>query len=925
MIGDNRMVAIILPTYNDSRYLTVSVPSIIKQTYKDVCLYIIDDGSTDNTNLFCDNISFLFDNVKVIRTENRGASAARNTGVIAALADEAEFIGFIDADDRYVANHIQKCVDTLRKYPKSDFTATRIRFFGKSNRYHPKSKSEHFRQTKEVDADVTDTFVGHLGAGLFRAEVFEVLKFNEKLIYNEDIDFFCQLLPGRKFAITSGVSYRYRVRDQKDSTIDVAHRNPKWYARISEIYKPMFEKEGLSDFIKRAFVYNFSSFFTDFPTQMDYEDYDETIEDLQFILERIEDKYLNKLPFWHKNFALSVKYGTPYLTKYAPIPTFCFSNVGRSDEGYRYAYLGDPLYVHLIDEKAGVLLIRLSMRYLTYEGYFLDVQADFDTNVREVVKPVLRPIDSIDSNLKGIYFCTREVFPRKFYEIEIDINSRNYQNWDDNGYISFYLTTETGKSVGVPLEFLPQSNMGYNMPFTLGTQFIIRCNKQESYGKNHIKVEPFTKRHLYEYIPSVLMPYRGLGEPEKGSVLKFRELSSNILKNFRSFSARRIWLFMDRNTEAGNNAEVLYRHCIAKEDGIEKYFVIPNESYAPKFRGLPYIVYGSLEFLLLCIFAEKFISAWTFQEGITLEANLKREEVEVESKKYKERYEEVQNIRKIIRSFFRGDIIHVQHGVIIGDLSFYINKFEENIQIFLNVSKKEQEYCLGTLSCAFDEKAPRLTGLPKFDGLENIRQNSFSQKIILFAPSFARGLNWKDQYNPEYKNSEHFKYLNGFINDPKLHEILSRYGYILYFKPHYMTYQHIDDFDIPKDNVEIVYDEIERDLLFSVSSMMISDYSGITFEFAYLRKPIIYVQHVENTKYQEDYFSYEKDGFGEVVYEIDILLAAIERHLQGGCIMSTKYLERVERFFTFNDMNNCERAYLEIMSLPDKRKNIFEQ
>lgn len=90
------MISIIVPVYNVEPYLRKCLDSIINQTYKDLEMLIIDDGSTDGSGRICDEYAEKDSRITVFHTENRGLSCARNLGL-----DEAkgEWIGFVDSDD----------------------------------------------------------------------------------------------------------------------------------------------------------------------------------------------------------------------------------------------------------------------------------------------------------------------------------------------------------------------------------------------------------------------------------------------------------------------------------------------------------------------------------------------------------------------------------------------------------------------------------------------------------------------------------------------------------------------------------------------------------------------------------------------------------------------------------------------------------
>ncbi len=91
------MISVIVPVYNVEPYLAGCLDSILSQTYRDLEILLIDDGSTDRGGTICDEYAAKDPRIRVFHTENRGLSAARNRGL-----DEAkgEYVGFVDSDDR---------------------------------------------------------------------------------------------------------------------------------------------------------------------------------------------------------------------------------------------------------------------------------------------------------------------------------------------------------------------------------------------------------------------------------------------------------------------------------------------------------------------------------------------------------------------------------------------------------------------------------------------------------------------------------------------------------------------------------------------------------------------------------------------------------------------------------------------------------
>ena len=107
----NYLVSIIVPIYNKEKFLHKLIDSIINQTYKNIEIILVDDGSLDNSLNIC--YEYNDDRIKVISKKNGGVSSARNIGLDNASGD---YIAFIDGDDYVDSNYIYKLVSNIKDY-----------------------------------------------------------------------------------------------------------------------------------------------------------------------------------------------------------------------------------------------------------------------------------------------------------------------------------------------------------------------------------------------------------------------------------------------------------------------------------------------------------------------------------------------------------------------------------------------------------------------------------------------------------------------------------------------------------------------------------------------------------------------------------------------------------------------------------------
>lgn len=121
------LVSIIIPAYNVEKYIEKCITSILEQTYTNIEVIIVDDGSTDNTGKIIDNISQHDSRIRILHKKNAGVSAARNSGIEASIG---EYIVFVDGDDYIASDYIEYMLD-LVKNTDSEFCLSTEYFVAK--------------------------------------------------------------------------------------------------------------------------------------------------------------------------------------------------------------------------------------------------------------------------------------------------------------------------------------------------------------------------------------------------------------------------------------------------------------------------------------------------------------------------------------------------------------------------------------------------------------------------------------------------------------------------------------------------------------------------------------------------------------------------------------------------------------------------
>lgn len=111
-MGDE-LISVIIPAYNVEKYLAACLESIVCQTYNNLEIVVIDDGSTDNTAVICDEYAKKDSRIRIIHQENKGIASTRNVGIHEA---KGEYLFWIDSDDFVDKNIIMKLYKLIRKY-----------------------------------------------------------------------------------------------------------------------------------------------------------------------------------------------------------------------------------------------------------------------------------------------------------------------------------------------------------------------------------------------------------------------------------------------------------------------------------------------------------------------------------------------------------------------------------------------------------------------------------------------------------------------------------------------------------------------------------------------------------------------------------------------------------------------------------------
>lgn len=366
----------------------------------------------------------------------------------------------------------------------------------------------------------------------------------------------------------------------------------------------------------------------------------------------------------------------------------------------------------------------------------------------------------------------------------------------------------------------------------------------------------------------------------------------NIRKEFQKrLPKSNIWLLMDRDYEADDNAEHLYRYIMQNHPEQEIVFALRKESSdweRLEKEGFNLVEFGSFKFERIIKKASKVISS------------------------HSDNY-----LMKYITP--RQQFIFLQHGVIKDDLSKWLNS--KKVNLFITSTKAEYDSIANNYNrYKFGKKEMVLTGLARHDVL--LKNNKSDTKQILIMPTWRAGIvgnitnSSKRDLKENLKQSEYFQKWNSLLNNDSLKKLCELYSYAIVFNPHPNIIPYLKEFNL-LSHVKIANQDESLQVLFCNSSLMITDYSSVAFEMAYLNKPVIYYQFDKEEfftshTYQKGYFSYEKNGFGSVLENEENLLKELEILLKNNCKPFGIYKDNIDLTFVFKDGKCCERNYLAV-------------
>lgn len=357
---------------------------------------------------------------------------------------------------------------------------------------------------------------------------------------------------------------------------------------------------------------------------------------------------------------------------------------------------------------------------------------------------------------------------------------------------------------------------------------------------------------------------------------------------------KNVWLITERRAECKDNGYHLFKYLRNEHPEINAFYAIDKDSKQrekiEKYGNV--VTFNSFKHYIIALSATKLIGAF-LPCGIPQSMCF-----------YK--------FNKLVK----GKICFLQHGITKENIK---SLHYENTHLDLFVCGAKPEYDFIKKNYGYNENAIIYSGFCRYDNLEN----SETENIILVMPTWRQWIpsaTWNSKEKINVDDIEYFKLYKELIENDKIANLLNSYGYKLIFYLHHEMQPYIDYFLNENTNI-IIASEQDFDVqeLLKKSACLVTDYSSVAFDFAYMKKPLIYYQFDEieyyKNHYSKGYYDYDTMGFGAKCYNIYMVEAELEKIFQNDFKMNDIFEKRVDKFFLYRDKKNCKRNFEAIKNI----------
>ncbi|HFJ9379228.1 TPA: glycosyltransferase [Bacillus paranthracis] len=862
-------LSVIITNYNKEQYIAQCLQSVIEQTLKGIEIIVVDDGSTDNSMRVLERYEKQHNNLKVYRQQNAGVSAARNTGLQKA---NGEYVTFLDADDYVHLAGYEKMYE-VASGNNADMVIANIICFNEYKNwplsYMKKLFNEKSPLIRNIAENVELHFTPSTSNKIFKREmcVLNGIHFDEDLWVGEDLLFTQQcLLVAERVIVREIPLLYYRVVDNgnnnlsKNTTITFFNQLVILQMKLKAVY---IERKRL------ALIHTIEArqwkFFVD-SIVLKGKDFsnEKLLEVIQlgnkFLSSLISCKHVEDCNVRDQLITEMIKendyIGLENLLNILQDELITKEHVYDNEKYYYFYYRFFPRYKELLQVNNLTVVhkiegIKLRKEILTISGYaFIE-----NVSTKKIKKELVFYKDGATKTIQ-LKNSLRTDISYLFSNNTIDYNDAGFKTIEVNvrelleeGEWKILIRLSIGKTVvEEPLRVL-LAQLRNNTKHQNANPLGIRVLYKNSEATIQIRKCNYMQRTMNKYRELKRAMRYDIGLFKRREYATFFAIVA--YKLFGSyFRRKKIWLIGERPDTAQDNSYHLFTYIRKEYPEIPIFYIIDKECNDYKnIKDLGNIIqFGSFKHTFYLLVCNKTINSYSETANMYTNA-------------YK-------HILKYYPEWQQNKKIFIQHGVIgVSRVNHVLNKNRMGYSLFVVSSQFEKDHIVKEFGYTEDEVI--VTGLARWDAL----QDKSKGNEILLMPTWRSWVKTKEQL----MESKYWQTYMSFLQSEKLHRILEEQDLTLTFFPHYQTQKFGVEIPVSHERIKIIKqgEETVQSLL-KRHRLLLTDYSTVSFDFAYMNKPVIFYQFDYDEFYSRHYnegpIDHKKELFGaRVEYEQQLL------------------------------------------------------
>ncbi|GAA3786777.1 glycosyltransferase [Streptomyces phyllanthi] len=907
-------LAVVVPCYNVAKYLDDCLGSIAAQRgFAATQVILVDDGATDETPRMLDHFARYYANVTVVHQRNGGLGNARNNGLAHVTAP---YVTFLDSDDILGPDALYLMLQAARRDNTEVVIGDLVNFPDRP--YGPWKK--YFGDGDRVIDDFAEApdliFTGSACNKLFRTDLLRRLglRFGEGVHFEDAWVTLPAMLRAHGISLVDAPVYYYRGRPDGSSIMDSLWSKPANYRdhlRLNHflLHYAAEERDEIRHMFHRYAVRTYKGFLCNARSVMNRSQLAEMFPDIHRHYAQVPDDVILE---YATNAAQQLDH---YAAKSGNFELFCDPApaleaaplaVEIDDVGFYRTFPGGSVETRaarVADPNVVVESVRSRDDTLVVEGCMSFPGMD-------ISGPLLNRLEFVYQNQDNkVSVPLRQVYRRDLW------NARNKRDL----YAGWYAE--------IPADVLAEGG------FRPG-DFRLRVHRLDGGRERNVVMKARLPLHrlkghgrvgAHRYLLTIgardalhlRLVNRGVGARLKFTLWRTaREL--RILKQrnpgwrmrlmywltYLFLNRRQIWLIGERSDTAQDNSYHFFTWVRRNRKRRKIYYVIDGDSadYAKVARYGQVLKLGSFKHRMYLLHATKLIGSYDSESYLLPEGYRKV--------LFLHRFGELLKYQRVF----------LQHGVTYNDVTVGADQRITTYDMIATAGRQEREFM--ALEAGYGDRAV-LAGFPRYDALH--REQTERPRILLM-PTWRQWIvtaSYKKAAGPAktaFTQSEYFRFYRELLADRRLTAALEHFGVDLEFFPHYEIRPYLHHFRTDSPAIHVA-DPTTRNVQQAMKecSLMVTDYSSVFFDVAYMGIPLVYVPFDEEDfygrHYKRGYFNLAEHGFGPVCRRVEDAVDEIIQAVRRGFTVESPYRERVDQFFGHRDDENCLRVYEAIEAL----------